>query len=197
MHFALLVLTPDKPTEADLERLMRRFNEELAYDEGRNDDAHWDWYQVGGRWTGHLTPGSYDPEKDPRNIETCHLCAGTGLRIDAVGQKARLEDPAYTCNGCKGAGKHAKWPTQWASYEGDQLQVKNLKEVKPTFAVLNGWDGTWHERPLQATAAMINKFSQKAAVDDDVEVVKWAQEWYQMLEDAGPEAWATIVDCHI
>lgn len=31
------------------------------------DGREWDWYQIGGRWTGCLSNGAYDPEKDPAN----------------------------------------------------------------------------------------------------------------------------------
>ena len=40
------------------------------YDENDCDDnsGWWDWYQIGGRWTGTHVPG-YDPNTDPENIE--------------------------------------------------------------------------------------------------------------------------------
>lgn len=88
------------PAEGDLDDLIR---EALApYDENaelveRTEDGEtykcnprgmWDWYQVGGRWTGHLaelvTGKPYDPEADPENA-----------------------DP-------KGYGSGVKWPTRWA-----------------------------------------------------------------------------------
>jgi len=41
--------------------------------------AKWDWWEIGGRWTGELD-SKYDPRKDPRNIVPCSLCDGTGDR---------------------------------------------------------------------------------------------------------------------
>lgn len=32
-----------------------------------NKYRNWDWYQIGGRWTGLLD--GYDPQKDPKNLE--------------------------------------------------------------------------------------------------------------------------------
>ena len=32
-----------------------------------NPDSQWDWYQIGGRWTGYYS--NYDPATDPKNIE--------------------------------------------------------------------------------------------------------------------------------
>jgi hypothetical protein len=40
----------------------------LKYFEYTNPNAKWDWWQIGGRYTGRLDP-LYDPEKDPRNQE--------------------------------------------------------------------------------------------------------------------------------
>lgn len=42
-----------------------------------NPRSKWDWWQVGGRWTGMMDP-EYDPQTDPNNIEKCDLCGGTG-----------------------------------------------------------------------------------------------------------------------
>jgi hypothetical protein len=52
-----------------------------------NPRGHWDWYQVGGRyssWLGYGITGNYDPEKDPANRRTCNVCHGTGDRPGMV-----------------------------------------------------------------------------------------------------------------
>lgn len=49
-----------------------------------NPDSQWDWWQVGGRWTGAFTAADeqpYEPGMDPGNIETCVICGGTGKRL--------------------------------------------------------------------------------------------------------------------
>lgn len=81
-----------------------------------NPNSKWDWYQIGGRWTGVLVP-NYNPNEDPANQETCFLCHGTGKRTDM--------DVEGGCNGCKGTGVATKWPTQWKSV-GDIVQLKEL-----------------------------------------------------------------------
>lgn len=63
-----------------------------------NPNGKWDWWQLGGRWTGVWS--DYDPAKDPANHQTCWLCQGTGLRNDERGRAWRIENPDYTCNGC-------------------------------------------------------------------------------------------------
>ena len=44
-----------------------------------NPKSQWDWYSIGGRWTGLFDP-KYKPEEDPQNMEVCDLCKGTGDR---------------------------------------------------------------------------------------------------------------------
>jgi len=77
-----------------------------------NPNATWDWWQLGGRYSGRLAAG-YDPEKDPANMETCWLCDGTGKRDDEIGRQCRAGNPEYTCNGCQGKGHSVKWPSKW------------------------------------------------------------------------------------
>lgn len=49
MHFSLLVLLDGSRS---LGELMGPYNAEDAYEEGRQGDARWEWYTVGGRWRG-------------------------------------------------------------------------------------------------------------------------------------------------
>lgn len=91
-----------------------------------NPNKKWDWWQVGGRWTGLLSP-IYDPNDDPNNTEVCALCQGTGMRRDAVGHKARAENPDFKCNGCEGNKISVKWPTQWKKFSGDQVKRGDLQ----------------------------------------------------------------------
>lgn len=44
-----------------------------------NPKSKWDWWVVGGRWTGIFKP-NYDPYDDPKNQQTCDICNGSGRR---------------------------------------------------------------------------------------------------------------------
>lgn len=77
-----------------------------------NPNAKWDWWVIGGRYSARFAAG-YDPEKDPDNMKTCFLCHGSGMRNDALGQMARVKNPSYTCNGCRGTGKELKCTSEW------------------------------------------------------------------------------------
>jgi hypothetical protein len=97
-----------------------------------NPNAKWDWWTVGGRYSGRLAAG-YDPEKDPSNLEKCFLCQGTGKRNDELGRAHRLTNPEYTCNGCDGKGTSVKWPSSWVDV-GNQaiLSHLDLSKIKAT-----------------------------------------------------------------
>lgn len=83
------------------------------YGEGRV----WDWYEIGGRWTGQLD--GYEPDKDPINYEKCDLCEGTGVREDM-----EVKDG---CNACAGKGVRLKW--QFAPHENDVMPLADCIEA--------------------------------------------------------------------
>lgn len=122
MHYSNLVLIES------IDDIKAAVEEAMA----RGKDDWWDWYQIGGRWTG-LFDG-YDPESDPENIQTCELCRGTGTRPDM--------DCSVSggCNGCQGKGKRAKWPTQWKQHSGDVIPIERLtkEQLGKFYAVLAG-----------------------------------------------------------
>jgi len=106
MHALTLVIIPD---DGDVEQHV----ETVMSSRKVKFDLRWDWWQIGGRWTGLFT--DYDPDADPKNIETCNLCNGTGTRRDM-----RV---ANGCNGCAGKGKRAKWSTERAKHDGDVVST--------------------------------------------------------------------------
>lgn len=115
MHFHCEVWFPERPenVEAAVTEAMDPFCEE------GNERGWWDWWQVGGRWTGQHQPG-YDPDKDESKKEKCRLCHGTGKRKDML--------VANGCNGCNGTGVSVAWPTQWKPLESDVCSVENVPE---------------------------------------------------------------------
>jgi hypothetical protein len=65
MHYGVLVILDEEYGEesrdsagldADVEQALARFRE-----------SEWDWYQIGGRWTGHFD--GYEPHTDPVNLD--------------------------------------------------------------------------------------------------------------------------------
>lgn len=107
-----------------------------------NPDSHWDWWTIGGRWTGAFTP-DYDPSEDPRNIETCNLCEGTGKRNDALGKDHRKRDPSYGCNGCNGTGKSVKF--SYEPHGGDIMPLSKVPKSVIPYSLVTP-DGEWHQK---------------------------------------------------
>ena len=132
-HFATLVLVDGgtEDVEGRVAELLAPYDEN---DECFREGSRWDWYQIGGRWTGAIS--DYDPESDPDNTEVCNLCAGSGVRTDMI--------VANGCNGCKGKGTRLKWPTQWKRHPDDIVSVADVPSDCIPFALVTP-DGKWRE----------------------------------------------------
>ena len=116
MHFGNLVIIKPLDDDGNQVDIESAISEAMGPDEEHG--GFWDWYQIGGRWTGVLD--GYDPHKDPANVEECWLCNGTGVRTDGLSGNG--------CNGCGGEGTKVKWPTEWKVHQGDAIPVENLTE---------------------------------------------------------------------
>lgn len=180
MHFSTYVVVPPGyhgDIEDYVERAMAPFNENANLTtwevdeeiEGggywTNANSFWDWYQIGGRWSGAFAEG-YEPEKDQRNWERCDLCNGTGVRTDSVKLAARPDGKGW-CNACTHdhennglpVGWRVKWPTDWVSDVGNIARLGDIRsyveEHPPYYLLAEGvtaaevknpdWDGGWGE----------------------------------------------------
>lgn len=148
-----------------------------------NPQSKWDWYQVGGRWTGAFDK-NYKPEEDERNKEICMLCEGTGYRQDKIAEEIRLTDPNFKCNGCKN-GIAIKWPSQWANYDGDIKPVREITDPS-AYAIVTP-DGKWYERGEMGWFGISNNEKDK---------LSWEAEIIAILAEH-QDCIAVCVDCHI
>lgn len=144
-HASVIVALPKAKIDADgLESALAW--ELFPFDENGEcfkDGSRWDWYQIGGRFTGNLD--GYDPYTDPRNMETCDLCAGTGVRPNGLEQfGADWVNSCNGCNGCDGKGKRVAF--QLKKHAGDVLTVARTLEIgkfQSAYAFLS--NRHWHE----------------------------------------------------
>ena len=94
MHCIALIVVPENST---LEDVMNPYHEN-----GEHPRAFWDWYQVGGRWSGLYS--DYDPAKDPENIDdsgkvmwpTSWVDRPENKRLWKEIKEQALEKPPYT-----------------------------------------------------------------------------------------------------
>lgn len=119
---------------------MEPFKEDIEYFQ---DGSRWDWYVIGGRYTGKFRP-DYDASEDPDNLQTCFICNGSGMRNDELGRRERASNPAYTCNGCDGKGQQLKHPGYFKAV-GNVCLRKDLDESMLAKAYEDKAVRTWEE----------------------------------------------------
>ena len=189
MHFSNLVIIKRKGEgisgDFDLEKAV-----EVAM--GPHEEEFWDWYQIGGRWTG--TFDGYDPTKDPTNQKPCDLCGATGKRTDSVAEaNPHMEEK---CNGCDGTGIQTEWPTQWKYHDGDVIPVAQLTEdhLKKFYRIILplGYEVYARERwlPWRETNSMME--------EQEMPTLEWIQKMFGAKPKYEEEAEyvAVIVDNH-
>ena len=137
MHYSVLVVLgrDDLGIEEDEPEGSVSVDEAVEEALKRYQDVEWDWYQIGGRWTGFFD--GYEPNDDPELLETCDLCGGTGDRATFRNEPVGVQHESG-CNGCLGAGKRVPWPTYWPRRAEDAIPAQTLTEehVKKVFAVV-------------------------------------------------------------
>jgi len=189
-HYAALVLT-ETGSDEEVDRLLAAYSEN---GEWFADGSRWDWWVIGGRFTGLLD--SYAPEKDPANIEACDLCAGTGERPGGREEfGAEWYQRCHGCNGCDGTGQRVKWPTQWAPHDGDRQPASQLLSEPLQYmphAVVTP-DGKWHENERLGwfNTPIPNEQGTDPAPED-----LWKAAVAALIEQH-PDAVAVVVDCHV
>ena len=220
------------PPKADDRESLKRWyaedwpGEELAFDpeDGTpftmttyNPRSKWDFYSIGGWWTGLLT--GYDPCEDIENWETCPACGGTGGLGNEFGIRHREENLKYTCTGCDGTGWRVKSPSQFRDHEGNVQPVANLlkrieefvpgelteaqkrenEELPPSLQMepltvspvipyaVLTPDGGWHQR---------GKTGRFCMPQDEQEREDWAKVATEIFTEHA-DCYAVVVNCHI
>lgn len=209
MHYSCMVVIPPGYTgdvNEYVERAMAPYDEQLEVEEYVEEDgttymhnpqSFWDWYQIGGRWTGHFARDEYDPELDRRNWEPCNICQGTGMRTDKLGNDARKRDPSYTCNACSGSaerglpvGWRIKWPTEWVNDVGNIRRLGDVREYvegegRPYYLVHEGVSRSEVHNPDWDSSS--GDYSDYLIATTDVEDV---------IKKLSDDCTLVVIDCH-
>lgn len=154
-----------------------------AYKSTYNPKAKWDWWVIGGRWTGAFAP-DYNPNEDPRNIEKCDICNGTGTRTMPTPADPNWKPKKGECNGCDGKGKRVKWSL--AEFDRDIMEVSKIPETVIPFCVVTP-EGRWYEKGEMGWWAM---------VEDEKDEDAWKSEARNLLNQHKDHI-AAVVDFHI
>ena len=180
-----------------------------------NPNKKWDWWQVGGRWSGHFI----DINGNHVDIAQKHAIDFGRMRfkaaVDAMEQYRKVHTviasrsvkpwshfyETYTDIDEARTAFHKQSVIQDLRRTGDPdltfVDIEDFlcpahtyieraeKKAAMTFAVVK--DGVWHEKGRMGWFAMVSD-----SKGDD-----WAEEFYTLLESVTDEQWLTVVDCHI
>lgn len=169
-----------------------------------NDDAKWDWYQVGGRWAGYFVPKKgADYQTSDGNLQTrIRVAAGVeeapqgadvikvkDIDWDAMDEVERKRRGEYWDEQMKQENPDRRFV--WDDNREEVMKMSREEYVgKPvshaTFAVLH--DGKWYEKGEMGWFAMVSN----AKAEE-----QWDTEWRKLVESLDPETVVTVVDCHI
>lgn len=135
MHYhAEIYIKENKNVDEQVNNIMIPYYIEIE----DNEKAFWDWYVIGGRWTG--AHDNYEPEKDESNYEVCIFCKGTGDRNFGgdmwvwydIDNNRHFTYPwaehSNGCNACHGTGMSLKHPPKWIRHDKDIMPVSEIGE---------------------------------------------------------------------
>lgn len=155
-----------------------------------NNNAKWDWYQVGGRWSGMLK------KLDGTRCDKCEVKdLDLSLDKDMYEKAKRFWEVVVDKQPLKD-GEYADGFTSWykdSYYKdtfGDKETFAKDKALLSTLAML--LDGEWHEQGKMGWFGMSDTTS-----DSLKEYTKFFNKTLEELKETHPHATVTLVDCHI
>lgn len=155
-----------------------------------NKDAKWDWYEIGGRWSGMLK------KLDGTRCDECEVKdLDLSLDKDMYEKAKRFWEVVVDKQPLKD-GEYADGFTSWykdSYYKdtfGDKETFAKDKASLSTLAML--LDGEWHEQGKMGWFGMSDTTS-----DSLKEYTKFFNKTLEELKETHPHAKVTLVDCHI
>lgn len=169
-----------------------------------NPNGKYDWWEVGGRWSGMLKASEgehgfsyFGNSKDIKEgyfdialIKNVDFSLDQELYAKAIRFWEVAVDGAPLKEGEKADDFYPYWGVEYYRnrYESKEQYARETAQFN-TFAVLTA-DGKWHECGKMGWFGCSDESSEDAH--------KWYSNWYDMfIKDANPDHKITIVDCHI
>ena len=204
---------PNKEMYATFEAYVReahghkaRDPEKKRYGYWENPNCKWDWYVLGGRYTGMfmLKPGAtsgsvgetgvFGTPPRPGMVDRCQV---KDIDWDATLGDVRAQRREYwkeTEAKRKKAEEMNEDPKQVAGYldmvfgvkPDDTEETYVARAYIGTFAVLK--DGTWYER---------GQMGWWGVVIDETDHDEWMKKWWELVTGLDGETWVHVYDCHI
>lgn len=184
-----------------------------------NPNAKWDWWQVGGRWSGSLLT------KNGQNVDSARI---SDLDIDSARRNAADEAGALwdkVSVALAGIPKPESWEVISARHNPDFGAARNEYHSQPGIdALKKAFPDSWGlddemfaanmtrnefrdfkaDSKLATFALLIDgQWFQRgemgwfASVSGDIGQAEWNREFSKRISELPDDAWVTVVDCHI
>ena len=173
-----------------------------------NENAKWDWYELGGRWTGEFKLkagakgllGKPGLMTDPASIGTADQTIKKNIDFDAMHQEKfessmktydefeallktnpeEAQNKAYWEYGIENIGDRNNWVPE------DRKAYLNRHAGFAPFAFVK--DGIWYEKGNMGWFGISSK---------DKEPEQWSSEFHKILEEIPDDMMISLYDCHI
>ncbi len=168
----------------------------------KNPQQKWDWYSVGGRWSGWFVlkdgakgilgrPGIFGREEKNETPNRADQAKKGDIDWEAM-VKDRVEEAKQTWNEIVVENKKNMTPEIISFIYGinseDTLEsyIKRREKFPTTFAVLK--DGKWYEK---------GEMGWWGITTNEMPQDQWDEEFKKLIEDLPDDTLLTVVDCHI
>lgn len=185
-------------------------NEQGRYGYSSNPKAKWDWYTIGGRWSGYFKalpgvigkvgePGVFNNEAQPGWYDQLHRGSidFEGMRADAAAEANKRYDAYET------AVKGLEVPKPWAEFRTAFENIDDARKAyreTPYITALRSADLLpWFEDPVEVYGIGREKFVERASsgsftpyavLKDGEWYSKGEMGWFGMsTDDVDPETW--------
>jgi hypothetical protein len=144
-------------------------------------DAFFDWYEIGGRWSGILT--GYDPQKDPTNLSPCSFCASLGYRASNLNYDSSVNAVLIPCF-CVETLRPGLIQASRLLYHGDIVTLGYWKKISKTQETYPCYLVTYENHLYRIDDFISNSSNIKTELDD-------------ILTNYSDDLLVAIIDCHM